>query len=175
MAEERAGSPKLVRDLMTVGVVTCSPQTPVGDVARLLLEKGLEAVIVLDTEEGHALGIVGQDELIQAYTRSEVHSLKAEDIMSDGVPQVPPDIPILAAAQLMQDKGVRVLYLMHHSGGVIYPAGMISYQHILRHLAARNEDELNDLGIYAERKSPLQAFILRRDAARVQNRPQKTQ
>lgn len=169
MVEDRAASPELVRDLMTVGVATCPPETSVGDLARLFLERKLEAIVVLDVEEGHALGVISQDELVQAFTRPNARSLKAEDIMCDGVPQVPPDIPIVAAAQLMRGKGVRALFLMHHSGGVVYPAAMISYQHILRHLAAHNRDELRDLGIYAQRQSPLQSFIARREAVRNRN------
>ena len=90
--------------------------------------------------------------------------------MRDGVPQVPPDIPLVAAAQLMQDLKVRTLFLMHHAGGIEYPAAMISYKHLLRHLAADNEAELRDLGIRAERKTPLEMFIQRRDAARNKNR-----
>jgi predicted transcriptional regulator len=170
MVEDRAASPELVRDLMTVGVATCSPDTSVGDIARLFLEKELEAIVVLDVEEGHALGVVSRDELVQAFTRPDARLLKAEEVMSEGVPQAPPDIPLIAAAQLMRDKGVRVLFLMHHAGGVMYPAAMISYQHILRYLAARNQDELRDLGIDAQRQSPLKVFIASRDAARNRNR-----
>jgi len=166
MINERAGSPKLVRDLMTVGVCTCPPETPVLDIARIVIERDIEAIVVLDAEEGHALGVISQDELVEASTRSQVNALKAEDIMKDGVIKVLPDIPITAAAQLMKDNKVRVLFLMHHSGGVEYPAAMISYKHILRHLAARNRDELRDLGVNAERRSPIQVFIERRDAAR---------
>lgn len=151
---------------MTVGVATCPPDTPVDSVARLLLEKNLEAVIVLDPEEGHALGIVSQEELVRAYDREGASQLKAEDVMRDGVPQAPPDIPLAVAAQLMRDQGVRVLFMMHHAAGVVYPAGYISYRHILRHLGARNAEELRDLGIQAERKSPIETFIERRDAAR---------
>jgi hypothetical protein len=36
----------------------------------------------------------------------------------------------------------------------------------LRHIAARDESELKDLGLAAERKSPLEQFIKRRDEAR---------
>lgn len=169
MTENQIG-PALVRDLMTVGVATCAPDTPVTDLARLLLEKGLESVIVLDPVEGHALGVVGQEELVRAYVQPGGRTLTAEQIMRDDVPSVPPDIPLEAAAQLMQDQGVRVLYLMHHAGGVVYPAASVTYQHILRHLAARSKDELRDLGIHAERQSPIQAFVQRRDAARQRNR-----
>jgi CBS domain-containing protein len=171
MSENHSANPELVRDLMTVGVATCSPDTPAGDIARLLLEKGLEAVVVLDPADGHALGYVSQDELVRAYAHAyrPAAELTAERVMQDEVPQAPPDIPLTAAAQIMLDRGVRVLFLMHHSSGIEYPAALISYQHILRLLGARNQDELHDLGISATRQSPLEAFIQRREAARSRN------
>jgi CBS-domain-containing membrane protein len=169
MPENRSANPELVRDLMTVGVATCSPDTPAGDIARLLLQNGLEAVVVLDPADGHARGYVSQDELVQAYAHRPLDGLTAEQLMRDEVPQAPPDIPLTAAAQLMLDRRVRVLFLMHHSAGIEYPAALISYQHLLRLLGARDSQELHDLGISASRQSPLEAFIQRRDAARRRN------
>jgi CBS domain-containing protein len=161
-------SRKLVRDLMKVGVASCAPETPITDIARLLKEKGLDTVIILDPEEGHAIGTVSQKELVDAFIREgeKARNLKAEDIMRDEVPQVPPDIPLDAAFQIMQDKGVRTLFLMHHAGGVIYAAAYLSYNHMLRYLSAKEDDELGDLGTQAERLLPLDAFIQKRDAAR---------
>ncbi len=162
-------SPRLVRDLMTVGVETCSLETPVKEIARLLVEKNLEAVVVLDKIERHALGMVGREELVEAYTRPGAEALKAEDVMRDGVPQVPADIPLIAAAQLMQDQGLRVLFVMHQSAGIEYPAASLSYWHILRHLAAGDPGELKDLGMSASRQLPLELFVQRREAARKKN------
>ncbi len=157
---------KLVRDLMTVGVPTCPPDTPIVDLTRLMLEKNWEAVVVLDGEEGHALGVVSQDELVKAYEREEARSLKVEDVMTEGIPQIPPDVPLTVAAQMMIDQKVRAFFLMHHAGGVVYPAAMLTYRHILRHLAAQSDDELKDMGIAAARKAPLEQFIEKRDAAK---------
>ncbi len=70
------------------------------------------------------------------------------------------------AAQMMKDRGIRVAYMLHNSAGIIYPAAYISYRHILRHIAARDENELKDLGLAAERKTPIEQFIERRDEAR---------
>lgn len=154
----------LIRDLMTLGVASCAPDTPVAEIARLLLEKNLEAVIVLN-EDGHGVGMVSQDELVKAYVRDDCRKLTAEDIMNDNVPQVPPTIPLTAAAQIMRDQGCRVLFLTHNSDGVTYPAGIITYWHFLRHLAAQDDSELQDLGIRAARQAPLEAFIAKRDAA----------
>jgi len=168
--------PRLVRDLMTVGVETCPPDTPVNELARRFLEKGIEEIVVLD--EGHAVGVVGQLELVRAFTHSafdNVQTLKASDVMRESVPQVPPDIPLTAAAEFMLDRGVRSLYLMHHASGIEYPAAQISFRHYLRVMAASDKEDLQDLGIYATRKSPLETFIQRRDKARQQVHHKGTQ
>lgn len=159
--------PTLVRDLMSVGVLTCSPDTPIGELTRVLLDKDLEAAVVLDLQ-GHAVGVVSQDDLVRAYAGGDHDGLTAEAVMKDGVPQIPPDIPLMAAAQIMRDWGVRALFLMHHAGGIEYPAAMLSYNHLLRHLAMENEDDIRDLGIKAERESPIETFMKRRDEARRQ-------
>ncbi|MGE5376756.1 MAG: cyclic nucleotide-binding/CBS domain-containing protein [Bacteroidota bacterium] len=158
-------NPNLVRDLMTVGVPTCKWDAPIVDIARFLVEKNVEAMCVLD-EEGHGIGVVGEQELVSAYGRENLDELKAEDIMSEGVPELQADLPLTVAAQMMKDRGIRIAYMMHNSAGIIYPAAFISYRHILRHMAARDESELKDLGLAAERKSPIEQFIARRDEAR---------
>ncbi len=140
------------------------PETPAADIARLLLERDLEGVVVLDIE-GHAVGVVTRTELAAAFAQGKTNDAYAEDIMHAGVPQIPPDIPLEAAVSLMLDEGQRVYFLMHHAAGVLYPAAMISFTHILRVLAARNADELRDLGIKAERESPIETFIKKREAA----------
>ena len=152
---------------MTVGVVTCTPQTTVPEIAQLLLDHDLDEVVVL--EEGKALGVVGQDNLIAAITKDGAKSFTANDVMREGVPQIPPDIPLKAAAQIMRDQRKRTLFLMHHAGGIEYPAAAISYKHYLRYLAADDFADLHDLGIKAERNPPLEDFFQRRAAARNKN------
>ena len=152
---------------MTVGVPTCKTTTLLVDVARFLIENNVEEMVVLG-DEGEGVGICGYKELVNAYERDDVRELTAEEVMSEGVPELPSDIPLKVAAQLMKDKNIRVAYMNHNSAGIIYPAASISYKHIVRHLAARDESELKDLGINAERKSPLEQFIERRDEARKQ-------
>ena len=160
----------LVRDLMTVGVPTCKNTTLVVEVARFLIDNNVEELVVLG-EEGEGIGVCGYRELVNAYEREDIRELTAEDVMRDDVPQIPPDIPLAAAAQIMRDQHIRVLFLMHHAEGLTYPAGVVSYRHFLRHLAAQDDSELADLGIKAARQAPLETFIEKRDAARRQARP----
>lgn len=157
--------PTLVRDLMTVGVPTCKTTSPIVDVARFILEHNAEEMVVLD-DEGHGVGVCGVEELVGAFRRENFADLTAEEIMREGVPELPADISIALAAEIMQDNKIRATYMMHNAAGITYPAAMISYRHILRILAARDEKDLKDLGIAAERKSPLEQFIERRDEAR---------
>lgn len=77
------------------------------------------------------------------------------DLMKVGVP---PDIPLTAAAQMMRDRGVRVLFMMHHAGGIEYPAAMLTASHLMRHIAMIDEEDLRDLGIHAAGKSPVELF-----------------
>jgi CBS domain-containing protein len=157
--------PLLVRDLMTVGVPTCKPDSFVGEIARFLVEHEVEAMCVLDAE-GQAIGVVGRDELVRVYGRENVQSLRAEDVMSEGVTELRAEMSLTVAAQIMRDKATRIAYVMHNAAGITYPAAYISYAHILRHLAARDENELKGLNPAAARKSPVETFIARRDEAR---------
>jgi CBS domain-containing protein len=150
---------------MTVGVPTCKNDSPIAEIARFLIEHNVEEMVVLGSE-GEGVGVVGYEELVNSYGREDVKSLTAEYVMREGVSELPADIPLTAAAQMMKDKRIRVAYMNHNSAGIIYPAAMISYRHIVRHLAAKDESELRDLGLTAERKSPVEQFIERRDEAR---------
>ena len=150
---------------MTVGVPTCKLSTPITEIAKFLLDHNAEEMVVLGSE-GEGIGIVGYEELVSAYKDEPVDQLIAEDIMREGVPELPADIPVVLAAQIMRDRGIRVAYMMHNSAGIIYPAASISYRHILRLITAKDESELRDLGLAAERKSPIEQFIERRDDAR---------
>jgi CBS domain-containing protein len=157
--------PLLVRDLMTVGVPTCKTTTLIVDIASFLLDNNTEEMVVMGNE-GEGMGVVGYEELIGVYGREDVKSLTAEQVMREGVPEFPADIPLTAAAQIMKDKGIRVAYMTHNSAGIIYPAAMISYRHIVRYIAAKDESELKDLGLSAVRKSPVEDFVAKRDEAR---------
>lgn len=157
--------PTLVRDLMTVGVPTCKLDTPIADIARFLLEHHVEGMCVLDGD-GNGIGVVGIDELVNAYSREDARTLTAEDVMTEGMSTLQADMTLTLAVQFMCDRKTRIAYMTHNAAGIIYPAAYITFKHIIRHLAAKDEKELKDLGIAAERKLPIEMFTERRDEAR---------
>lgn len=134
----------------------------------MMIEHGHEGAAVLD-REGHAVGAVTINELVKAYGMEVYKDSTAEDVMIAEVPQVPPDIPLSVAAQIMQDMGTRILFIMHHAGGIGYPAAMLTYDHFLRHMVSKEKADLLDLGVSAPRENPLDVFIKRREQAKRRN------
>lgn len=125
----------LVRDLMKIGVSSCQMDTPVPQIVRLLIDNDIEGLVVLDGN-GHGVGVVTREEVVNLYTRPEPpQSLTAQDIMRDDIPQIPPDIPVSAVAGLMLDCPTRIFFVMHHGSGISYPAAAITYKELLENIA----------------------------------------
>ncbi len=168
---------KFVRDLMHIGVSTCPTNTPIAEAARTLLRENLEALIVLDGN-GHAVGMLGRREVVAAYAQAGTRSLGGEmltaaDAMRPDIPEVPADIPAIAAAQIMLDQGVREVYLMHHAAGISWPAAVLRFEDVLRYLAAESEADLASMGAGAPRKSPIETFMERYSRTKTQQQEEK--
>lgn len=120
--------PLLVRDLMTIGVPVCREAESCGRVKARLQTRGVrgEVVVVLD-EDGMACGWLGRDGLDAQPERA------VGEVMDENIPTVPPDIPAEAAAQIMRDRGVDFLFLMHDWPGEPRPSAVISLEAIERY------------------------------------------
>jgi predicted transcriptional regulator len=156
---------KFVRDLMHIGVSTCPTNTSVAEAARTLLRENLESLIVLG-DNGHAAGMLSRREVVAAYARvgagsHDGQTLTVADVMCPDIPEVPADIPAIAAAQIMLDQGIREIYLMHHAAGISWPAAVLRFEDVLRYLAAESEADLASMGAGAPRKSPVETFMER--------------
>ncbi len=120
------------RDVMTERVITVTPDTPVAEVAKLLLEKGISAVPVEDTD-GHLIGMISEAdlmhhaeigprkpslwwitmskaELAQAYVK--MHGLTARDLMHQGIHSVPPETGLADVVDAMERHGVKRMLVM---------------------------------------------------------------
>ena len=111
-------SPLLVRDVMTIGVPVCRDTEPAGAVAARLASQ-LPVVVVLD-DDGMACGWATRQGLLDNAFRL------VGDVMDEDVPTVGPEIPAEVAAQIMRDKGVEYLFLMHDWPGEPRPSAVIA-------------------------------------------------
>lgn len=123
----------LVRDVMTIGVPVCREGEPCGVVAA---RPGADALVVLDGY-GVACGWLTRAALLAEAGRDPVRPVG--EFMDEDIPTVPPDIPAVAAVELMRDRGVEYLFLMHDWPGEARPSAVISRSAIARRLAAGGE------------------------------------
>jgi len=65
--EQRRQSCKLVRDVMSRGVVTCTPEMSIREVARRMVENRLGALVVVEKTFGELEGIVSRSDLARVY------------------------------------------------------------------------------------------------------------
>ena len=144
----------LVRDVMRVGVPTCSEDTPLKDAARLLVERNVGALIVLD-EDANMVGWIDEQHLARVIDRDHAR-LTAGDVLNERVPEILPDVPAAAAAHLMLDGGLRQLFISHHAGGVKYPAAVITLQDVIRIIAGM--ERAPGVGVGAERPTAVDLF-----------------
>ncbi len=119
-----------VRELMTVPVLTAQGDTPVHEVARLMVERAISGVPVVDAA-GAAVGLITERELVRRSTRLEpppflpvldaripletpahyrrrlqhMIGTRAADVMSEEFPTIPPDAEVEDLAAIMIQPG----------------------------------------------------------------------
>jgi CBS domain-containing protein len=142
------------RDLMTPDVITVPPETPVLAIARLLADRGISAVPVVDAQ-GQAIGVVTEADLIRrlageddrpagwfaslfanqerdAERYARTHGVTARDVMTSDLVAVDPDTLASAVAHLMEERGIRRV-LVTQDGKL---KGIVSRADLLRALVA---------------------------------------
>ena len=121
---------KRVRDVMTRGVVTVSFDTPVSEVARILVEEEISGVAVT-APDGEVVGVISELDLIRVF-RENWNTLTAEDIMSSYVRTVDPETTIKEAADIMRDLDIHRLLILSLNPAYGVPVGILSASDILR-------------------------------------------
>ena len=144
-----------VADLMTRDVVTVTPEAGFRDAVRLIEERGVDALPVVD-EDGRVQGVVAESDLLlkeecadgghglpgmpwqRARDRARAGATAVRDVMTQRVVTVPPDASPSAAARLMH---------RHRVGGlpVVGPdrrlLGIVTRSDLLR-VFLREDDDL---------------------------------
>jgi CBS domain-containing protein len=109
---------------MRVGVVTCRPQTPLRDVARIMVGYQIHSVVVDDEQAGgHPWAIVSDRDVAGAGT-SELDDLTAADVARTNLVTIPANETLVEAARLMSEHDVSHLIAVQPETG--RPVGVIS-------------------------------------------------
>lgn len=130
----------LVRDVMHVGVTTCTRTTSVTEVARTMLNNRIHAVVVVG-DDGRAIGVVSQTDVVlarQGRTTEQVAALRASDIMTPSLLSCTPEHKLSDAITLMTRNRVHRLVVVDEREGLLVPVGIISMTDVIRQLIGDN-------------------------------------
>lgn len=155
---------KLVRDLMHRGLLTCRPDTTLGQVAVLLNQNHVHALIVSD-RDGRALGVLSDYDLLAGEWLSSdtenltvMRKLTAADLMSQPIDSVEADVPLSTAVKVLIEKQVSRL-LVTEKGK---PVGVISLSDFVASIAREEEpkreivgDVMSDAILVCRDKTPI--------------------
>lgn len=145
------------RDVMVSPVITVKPSASVKEVAKLLLERQISAVPVVD-DQGKVIGIVSEGDLIRrAETGTErqrswwllertseetlaaefakAHARKVADIMSSPVKTAAPDTPLHEVATLMESNAIKRVPIVK-DGQLV---GIVSRANLVQAVASARE------------------------------------
>lgn len=114
-----------IRDCMHAGIFSCSPDTPLDEVARLMGEHRVHAIAVPEIGHGRPWGtwsIVSDMDLMTAVANGR--EATARELAQSPSPTISADAPLGTAAQLMGKHGVAHLVVIDSAGG--YPIGIVS-------------------------------------------------
>lgn len=91
----------LVRDVMTVRVVSVSPETPVRELARLLVEQRISGVPVVEDER--VVGLVSESDLLPLREERPARPVRtAADVMTSPVITLTEKVSVTEAARLLE-------------------------------------------------------------------------
>jgi CBS domain-containing protein len=143
------------RDVMVSPVVTASENETVRDVAKLLIEKRISAVPVVDGA-GKLVGIITEADLLhrtEAGTERPVswwlslisgdfaleddyvksHAAKVKDVMTRDVKTADPDTPLVEIADIFEEEHIKRVPIVSQGGDLV---GIVSRANIIQAIAS---------------------------------------
>lgn len=130
-------------------VISVTPDSPVTEVARIIEQRRIGAVMVLDSR-GAVLGIVSERDVVRALaTRAEgIAGLSAQDLMTREVVMVGPQTPVDAALRIMDEHYFRHLPVVDDACVLL---GLVSVRDLVRHRIAQQDQAVESLTHYVTR------------------------
>jgi len=142
------------RDVMVSPVITVTSHASVGDVAKVLLDRRISAVPVVD-EKGKLVGIVSEGDLMHraeagterqrpwwlrgfigpdalAFDYIKAHARKVTDVMTREVVTASADTPLNEIATLMEKKAIKRVPIVQNG----QPVGIVSRANLIQAVAS---------------------------------------
>ncbi|VVB84380.1 CBS domain protein [uncultured archaeon] len=127
---------KLLRDVMTRGVVTVPMCATAKNITGMLSKQGLSAVAVVGPD-GEAMGIISDMDILKVIGKENWENMTAETIMTSHVETAKPTSTLGEAARIMKEKHIHRLLIFSERGvgASQRPIGILSASDIVREAA----------------------------------------
>jgi signal-transduction protein with cAMP-binding, CBS, and nucleotidyltransferase domain len=124
-----------VSDLMSRTVATCRRDMPIAQVARVMTDRDVSALVVVDSA-GLMEGLISRTDLITLRAHDEYwQGLKAEHVMVKKVICVTPDTPLRDALALLLLRKIHRVIVVEDCEQSSKPLGVLSLTDIVRDMA----------------------------------------
>ncbi len=123
-----------VEQFANIGIVGCMPDAPLEEVAFLMANNRVHAVVVVD-DSAPEPAVIADSDLIAAAASGRFDHLSAADIASSESASVRADEPLDAAARLLAERGTSHLIVRDHRGT---PVGVLSTLDLARAISGRD-------------------------------------
>jgi CBS domain-containing protein len=126
-----------VGDAMHHGVLSCAPDTPLGDVADIMAGHRVHCVVVdeVGRRSTGAWSVVSDRDLMAAAAADRIDEPVAGSVAGTSVPRIGSGEPLTRAAQLMAEHDVSHLIVVGEASG--RPEGVLSSLDVAMVLAGR--------------------------------------
>jgi CBS domain-containing protein len=131
-----------VSEVMTKDPACCTPETPLRDVAQLMVECDCGEIPVVDSKRTmRPVGVVTDRDIVVRCVAKGKNPLEAEaeDCMSSPVVTVTPDMDLEDAADLMEEHQLRRVPVIDEAGAL---CGIVAQADIARHASPRQVAEV---------------------------------
>ena len=126
--KRRRKIPLRAEDVMTMEPVTVGPETTLAEAARLMWERRIGSLLVVD-DEGRLRGIITERDLVFAVSEAwDPNRHTVLEVMTENPITVERDADILTVVRKMRDANVRHMPVVDENGR---PVGIISYRDVL--------------------------------------------
>lgn len=139
---------KLVRDLMHTGLITCKADATLGQVAVLLNQHHVHALVVAD-RDGRSIGIISDFDLLAGEWLSSdpeslnaMRNLTAADLMSHPVDSIEANTPLSDAVSELIEKEISRLLVTENGK----PVGVISLSDFVASMAVSDKPKRETVG-----------------------------
>jgi len=121
---------RTAKDVMTVAVISVTPNTPIDEAMAILIENKISGLPIVD-DDGHLVGILTEADRLKMLRNQDAQTMKqVGDVMTRNVVSVLPDTPLHEVSDLLLSGAMRRVPVIDN-GSVV---GIVSRRDLVREM-----------------------------------------